>query len=192
MRVYPVFHILSASFEHNIVSDFVVIKLKVWIATTDYILKLLLAMMWTTSIDLRQYRYSLADITSYPIFLLVSKCTGILIHVVEKNISEFLTLHNLRNRFLLTVMCCPIYHCWRSVVKWIYHECKARVIYSLTTDRQPVIYWATNHLLARINFNSNTRETTKKQLYPSDFSSFPPLHKEIPPTTLTVIEAFIS
>ena len=58
------------------------------------------------------------------------------------------------------------------------------------TDRQPVIYWATNHLLARIYFDSNTQETTKKQLYPSDFSSFSPLHEEIPPTTLTVIEAF--
>ena len=34
-------------------------------------------------------------------------------------------------------------------MKRIYHEREARVIYSLTTDRQPVIYWATNHLLAR-------------------------------------------
>ena len=75
-------------------------------------------------------------------------------------------------------------------MKWIYHEREARVIYSLTTDRQPVIYWVTNHLLARIYFDSNTQETTKKQLYPPDFSSFPPLHEEIPPTTLTVIEAF--
>ena len=72
-------------------------------------------------------------------------------------------------------------------MKWIYHDRKVRVIYSLTTDRQPVIYWATNHLLA---IDSNTQETTKKQLYPSDFSSFPPLHEVIPPTTLTVIEVF--
>ena len=75
-------------------------------------------------------------------------------------------------------------------MKWIYHEREARVIYSLSTDRQPVIYWATNHLFARIYFDSNTQETTKKQLYPSDFFSFPPLHEEIPPTTLTIIEAF--
>ena len=71
-------------------------------------------------------------------------------------------------------------------MKWIYHEREARVTYSLATDRQPVIHWATNHLLAKINFDSNTQETTKKQLYTSDFSSFPPLHEEIPP----VIEAF--
>ena len=75
-------------------------------------------------------------------------------------------------------------------MNWIYHEREARVIYSLTTDRQPMIYWAKNHLLARTYFDSNTQETKKTQLYPSDFSSFPPLHEEIPPTTLTVIEAF--
>ena len=75
-------------------------------------------------------------------------------------------------------------------MKWIYYECEARVIYSLSTDRQPVIYWATNHLLAESISILNTQETTKKQLYPSDCSSFPPLHEEILPTTLTVIEAF--
>ena len=55
---------------------------------------------------------------------------------------------------------------WRSVVKWIFHECKAPVIF--TDDRQPVIYWATNHLLARLYFNFNTHEMTKRQVYPSD------------------------
>ena len=65
-----------------------------------------------------------------------------------------------------------------------------KLIYSLTTDQQLVIYWAINHLLARIYFDSNTQETTKKQLYPSDVSSFLPLHEEIPPTTSTLIEAF--
>ena len=74
-------------------------------------------------------------------------------------------------------------------MKWIYHEREARVMYSLTTARQPVIYWATNHLLVKIYFDSNTQETTKKQLHLLDFSSFPPLHEETPPTTLTVIEA---
>ena len=75
-------------------------------------------------------------------------------------------------------------------MKLIYHEHEARVIYLLTADRQPVIYWATNHLLARIYFDSNMQETMTKQLYPSDFSSFPPLHEEIMPTNLAVIEAF--
>ena len=56
----------------------------------------------------------------------------------------------------------------------------ARIIYSLTTDRQPVIYWARNHLLARLFFDSNTQETTKRQVYPSDFSSFLPFMKRNP------------
>ena len=72
-------------------------------------------------------------------------------------------------------------------MKCIYHRPEAGVIYSLPTDCQPVIYWATTHLLARL-FNSNTQETMKKQMYPSDFSRSPPLHEEILPTTLTVIE----
>ena len=63
-------------------------------------------------------------------------------------------------------------------MKWIYHKSEERVIYSLTTDQQPVIYWATNHLLARICFDSNTQETTKRQVYPSDIASFPPLHEK--------------
>ena len=62
-------------------------------------------------------------------------------------------------------------------MKWIYHESEARVIYSLTTGRQSVICWATNHLLARFYFDSNTQETMKRQVYPSDVSSFPPLHE---------------
>ena len=57
-------------------------------------------------------------------------------------------------------------------MKWIYHQRIARVIFSLTTDRQPVIYWATNQVLARFYFDSSTQETTKRQVYPSDVSSF--------------------
>ena len=63
-------------------------------------------------------------------------------------------------------------------MKWIYHRREARVIYSFTADRQPVIYWATNHLLARLFFDSNKQETTKRQMYPSDVSSFPPLREK--------------
>ena len=39
------------------------------------------------------------------------------------------------------------------------------------------MYWATNHLLARLYFDSNIQETTKMQVYP-DFSSFLPLHEK--------------
>ena len=62
-------------------------------------------------------------------------------------------------------------------MKWIFHEREAQVIYLLTTDRQPVIYWATGHLLARLYFDSNTQETKKRQVYPSENASFPPLHE---------------
>ena len=63
-------------------------------------------------------------------------------------------------------------------MKWILDEPEARVIYSLTTDRQPVIHWATNHMLARLSFDSNTQQTKKMQVYPSDVASFPPLHEK--------------
>ena len=55
-------------------------------------------------------------------------------------------------------------------MKWIFHKREARVTYSLTTDRQPVIYWATNHLLARLYFDSNTHETKTRQVYPSEIA----------------------
>ena len=71
-------------------------------------------------------------------------------------------------------------------MKWIFHERDGASYYSLTTDRQPVTYLATNHLLARLYLDSKTQETTKGMCYPSDIASFPPLH----PSTLTVIEAF--
>ena len=63
-------------------------------------------------------------------------------------------------------------------MKWIYHEREARVIYSLTSDRHPVICWAKHHSLARLFFDSNTQETTKRQVNPSDVASFPPLHEK--------------
>ena len=73
-------------------------------------------------------------------------------------------------------------------MRWIFHEREARVIHSLTTDLQPVIYWATNHLLARLYFSSNThtkqnnnnKKRTKRQVYPSDIANFPPLHEKSP------------
>ena len=82
-------------------------------------------------------------------------------------------------------------------MEWIFHEHEVRVIYSLMNDQRPMIHWGTNHLLARICFHSKTQEAnspiaprTLKTPYPSDFSSFPPLHEEIRPTTSTVIEEF--
>ena len=48
-------------------------------------------------------------------------------------------------------------------MKWIFHKREARVIYSLTTNRQPVMYWTKNLLKARIYFDFNTQETTKRK-----------------------------
>ena len=66
-----------------------------------------------------------------------------------------------RNRFLLTVICGQYITGWRSVVKWIFHGREVRVIYSLTTDRQPVMYYTTNHSLARVYFDSNKQNDEK-------------------------------
>ena len=63
-------------------------------------------------------------------------------------------------------------------MKWIYHEREVRVIYALLTNQQSVIYRATNHLLRSLYFNSNTQETTKRQVYPSDVFSFLPLYEK--------------
>ena len=60
-------------------------------------------------------------------------------------------------------------------MKCIFHKREARVIYVLLTERQPVIYWATNHLLARLDFNFNAQEMKVQQVYPSDVASFLPL-----------------
>ena len=76
-------------------------------------------------------------------------------------------------------------------MKWIYHEREARVMYSLTSDRQPVIYWATNHSLTRLFFDSNTQETTKRQVYLSDVASFPPLHEKRSRQNFDLKETFI-
>ena len=63
-------------------------------------------------------------------------------------------------------------------MKWVFHEQEAGMIYSLMTYRQLVIYWVTKHLIASLYSDSNTQETMKRQVYPSDVASFLPLHKK--------------
>ena len=58
---------------------------------------------------------------------------------------------------LANMTCAQYITGWRSVVKWIYHECEARVIYSMMTDRRQVICWTTNQLLARLYFEYTTQ-----------------------------------
>ena len=77
-------------------------------------------------------------------------------------------------------------------MNWIYHERKARVIYLLTTDLQAVVYWTTNNLLARVCFDFNKQETTRRQVHPSDFFSFLPLHEEILPTTINGVYMYLA
>ena len=64
-----------------------------------------------------------------------------------------------------------------QVKKRINHEPEAGVIYLLTLDRRSVNYYSTIRAPEVIYFDSNTQETTKQQLYPSDSSNF----QEIPP-----------
>ena len=61
-----------------------------------------------------------------------------------------------------------------------------RVIYSLTTDRQPVIYWTTNHLLARLYFYSNTQKRRKSKCSLQMLPVFHQYMKRNPAKTLTV------
>ena len=61
-----------------------------------------------------------------------------------------------------------------------------RVIYFLTTDRQTVNYYSIIHALEIIYFDSNTQETMKKQLYPSDFL---PLHGRNPAKSHVSVES---
>ena len=48
-------------------------------------------------------------------------------------------------------------------MNWVFHEGEACVIYTLMTDQQAVTYRATNHLLARLYFYSNTQKTMKSK-----------------------------
>ena len=99
----------------------------------------------------------------------------------------------LRNRSALAVNCWVIIHCLEVICKVDQiMRSRARVIFLLTTDRQTVIYYSTIHALELIYFNSNTQKTMKKAFRTFKFFSFPPLHKEIPPTILTVIQTFRS
>ena len=95
----------------------------------------------------------------------------------------------LRNRFLLTWFVAQYITGWKAVVKWIYHNHEARVMYSLTTDQQQVVYWATNHLLARLVLILTPRKRWKGKCILRCFQFFTIAWKEIPPKLLTAIEA---
>ena len=60
----------------------------------------------------------------------------------------------------------------------------------LIADQQTVIYYSTIQALELICFDSNTQETMKMQLYPSNSSNFPSLHRRIPQIFLTVTQTF--
>ena len=46
---------------------------------------------------------------------------------------------------------------------WIFHKCEAQVIYSLTTDQQPVIYWATHKSLVSKTISILTHKKRQKR-----------------------------
>ena len=95
----------------------------------------------------------------------------------------------LRNRLALAVNCWVIIHCLEV-------SCKGDQITSwsmsdLSAYNWPTVnYYSTIHALELIYFDSNTQETMKKQLYPSNTSNFPPLHWRNSAKSLTVMHAF--
>lgn len=57
----------------------------------------------------------------------------------------------------------PVYiTAWKSVVQWVYRECKAWLIYSLTTDRQPVIL--DKKSLKQESFDSSRHKTAENNI----------------------------
>ena len=92
---------------------------------------------------------------------------------------------HLRNRFLLTVICCPIY-------RWLEVSRKVDISQARTDSRQPVIYWATNYLLARLYFGSYTGNDVTENVSFRSFQFSAVKWKEIPPRISTVIMSFIS
>ena len=96
------------------------------------------------------------------------------------------SLFCLRNISALAVNCWVIVHCLEVSCKGDQissAECEWFICLQLT-DKQ----WIITQLL--IYFDSNIQETMKKQLYPSDYSKFPPLHWRNPAKGLTVTPAF--
>ena len=63
-------------------------------------------------------------------------------------------------------------------MKSIYHKREVRVIYSLTTERKSVINGQQIICKQVSFFDSNTQETTKRQVCSLDVSRFPPLYKK--------------
>ena len=61
-------------------------------------------------------------------------------------------------------------------MKWIYHKREERVIYPLTTNRQTVIYLATNFLFTRIYFDFITLEMIKFERF---LQIFTVLHQKL-------------
>ena len=98
----------------------------------------------------------------------------------------------LRNRSALAVNCWVIIH--RHCLEI---SCKGDQITSVKHEwfmclqlTNKLNYYSTIHALELIYFDSNTQETMKKQLCPSDSFNFPPLQWRNPAKGLTVTQAF--
>ena len=97
----------------------------------------------------------------------------------------------LRNRSALAVNCWVIDHCLEVSCEGDQITISKRewFIYLQLTDKQWFITQQFTHQSWSISILTH-KKRWKKQSEPSDPSSFPPLHKEIPPKKLTVIQAF--
>ena len=95
-----------------------------------------------------------------------------------------------RNRSALAVNCWVIIQCLEV-------SCKGDQNHESASDLSAYSWLTNSELLLNnlstaielIYFESNTQETKKKQLYPSDSCSFPPLHWRNPAKDLTEMQA---
>ena len=94
----------------------------------------------------------------------------------------------LRNRSDLAVSCWVIIHCLEVSCKE--DQITVRSASDLSAYNWPVNYYSTINTQELIYFDSNTQETMKKYLYPSNSSNFQSLHWRNPAKSLTVLQAF--
>ena len=167
---------------------FLHMKTRLWLIC--FRIQILLIMTWYF-----RYHSDVISVRLRPSFVNDNECK-ISYHCLEWDLSIWLKrlkIVQLRNRSALAVNCWVTIHCLEV-------SCKGDQITSakrewLTclqmTDKQWIItQYSTFHTLELIYFDSNTQETMKKQLHPSNSFNFPPLHWRNPAKKLTVTQAF--
>ena len=121
--------------------------------------------------------------------ILIHSGFAVVNYIILRNLPSS-TMRYLRNRSALAVICWVINHSLEVSCKidQITSAERGWFIFIQLTDKLWFITKQITHEL--IYFDSNTKETTKKSLYPSDSPNFPPSNDEIPLTVLTVTLTF--